>query len=491
VYTTNLTDPLDVIVRRQWYDLVGHEAPGCVITDRSAPASGPVDGVLYLAGLRNRTIELPGLMVSVRAGAPPLPDDVRLPGGLVLASRARALAENSRLSRGRGGMTPRTLNDAELGDWIDQLCQADGEQRLAQYRERAEEIADEVGAAKTIDRVSKLVGAALGSQRVDTAGPALRARQAGLPYDTARTERFDVLIAALRSSPPQSRTSTAEIADSYVNQSFFEAYFSNYIEGTTFEIDEARQIVFENRPVENRIQDSHDISGTFQLVADRHEMSRLADTGDQYIELLRHRHRAILGGRPDVRPGEFKEHANRAGQTQFVPPALVKGTLREGFARMSALDTSWERAVYSMFVIAEVHPFDDGNGRVARVMMNGELVAGGQSKIIVPTGYRDDYLGGLRRLSRRDDPSVLIKALRFLQDYTWQIDWSDFETAQRELLETNAFVDAEEGPRLRLPRPLRVDELTVDQDEPDPAPDFVASYQRNGRIVSGYRRRRR
>jgi Fic family protein len=55
---------------------------------------------------------------------------------------------------------------------------------------------------------------------------------------------------------------------------------------------------------------------------------------------------------------------------------------------------------------------DDGNGRVARVMMNAELIAGAQARIIVPTVFRDDYLDGLRMLSRQDRPGVLIQALR-------------------------------------------------------------------------------
>jgi Fic family protein len=38
----------------------------------------------------------------------------------------------------------------------------------------------------------------------------------------------------------------------------------------------------------------------------------------------------------------------------------------------------FQRAVYVMFVVAEVHPFLDGNGRVARIAMNAELTAGGQ-----------------------------------------------------------------------------------------------------------------
>jgi fido (protein-threonine AMPylation protein) len=33
-----------------------------------------------------------------------------------------------------------------------------------------------------------------------------------------------------------------------------------------------------------------------------------------------------------------------------------------------------------MFLISEAHPFNDGNARIARIMMNAELVAGGHSR---------------------------------------------------------------------------------------------------------------
>ena len=45
-----------------------------------------------------------------------------------------------------------------------------------------------------------------------------------------------------------------------------------------------------------------------------------------------------------------------------------------------------------MFVVAEVHPFSDGNGRTARLAMNCMLSARALSRIIIPTVYREDYL---------------------------------------------------------------------------------------------------
>ena len=104
-----------------------------------------------------------------------------------------------------------------------------------------------------------------------------------------------------------------------------------------------------------------------------------------------------------------------------------------------------------MFVVSEVHPFDDGNGRLARIMMNAELHAAGQMRTVVPTVFRDDYLGALRRLSRQEDPSVLVKALRFANDWTARIDFSDLETARAQMAATHAFDLAEDGVRLLMP----------------------------------------
>jgi hypothetical protein len=87
-------------------------------------------------------------------------------------------------------------------------------------------------------------------------------------------------------------------------------------------------------------------------------------------------------------------------------------------------------------------------------MMNADLVAGAQSRIIIPTVFRDDYLGGLRRLTRQDDPSVLIKALRYAHDYTSQIPFHTVPAAEQILRETNAFNEPNSDERLTLPRKL-------------------------------------
>jgi Fic family protein len=98
-----------------------------------------------------------------------------------------------------------------------------------------------------------------------------------------------------------------------------------------------------------------------------------------------------------------------------------------------------------MFVIAEVHPFADGNGRAARIMMNAELIAGGQERIIVPTAYHTDYLGALKAISLNAITDPIIRMHDYAQRYTSAIDWSDLEAARRVLEQTGAFGEGEQA----------------------------------------------
>ena len=453
VYTSDVTSDPAAVVAREWHSIAGRMFPGAVITDRSAVRGGPVDGVLYLAhDSRARRVDLPGLSVTARPGAPPLDGDIPLPGGLHQAGKGRALAENARRTRSRDGRVRRTLDAAELGDWVDRLCQVDGPERLARYRERAEQVADAVGARQEeVKALSQLIGAALGSQQVRTSSRALAARQASLPYDQDRLRLFAQLGDSLRESAPQSRPVPDPEDPRYTHLPFFEAYFSNFIEGTEFNLEDAVAIVYQGRQIPGRADDSHDLLGTYRVVADLTEMTTHAADAEEFLQLLRSRHATILGGRPEKRPGFFKEAANRAGNSLFVLPELVPGTLRAGWEGLSALDTAFERAVYMMFLVSEVHPFDDGNGRVARVMMNTELASGRQSRIIIPTVFRDYYLGGLRLMTRHGDPSTLIKALRYAHDYTSRIDFSTLPGATEVLRATNAFNEPDSTDRLQLP----------------------------------------
>jgi hypothetical protein len=161
---------------------------------------------------------------------------------------------------------------------------------------------------------------------------------------------------------------------------------------------------------------------------------------------LKKRHAILLAARKDKCPGEI---VNRAGNTVFVSPELVRGTLAKGFELYQLLDNAFARAAFIMFVVSEVHPFLDGNGRLARIMMNADLVFAGQCRIFIPTVFREDYLLTLR--TREGDAEPYIKMLNKAQEFVSKIDFDNYDNAIKMLYASNAFAKHDEGVYLKMP----------------------------------------
>jgi hypothetical protein len=56
------------------------------------------------------------------------------------------------------------------------------------------------------------------------------------------------------------------------------------------------------------------------------------------LDGLKECYRLMLERRPEANPGEFKETVNYAGQTKFVDPVFVRGTLLEGGFLFAIMD---------------------------------------------------------------------------------------------------------------------------------------------------------
>lgn len=457
LYTTNFIDSAEAIVKRNLWFIVGQFFPGGLLTDRTALENKPaVDGSIYLISKKTRSIYLPGgFVIKSRQGHPPLQNDKPFMEQLFLPSLARAFLENMRLSRRRKSELSPTLSIHEIEERLEQFLQRGSEKELNQLRDQIKEIASQIDLQKEGKKLDALIGSILGTKSINLKSPLGNARRFGLPYDKARLECFQNLYSHLKSLAPQSRLSQIQTETGWLNLSFFEAYFSNFIEGTEFAIDEAEDIIFKGKIPTDRPLDAHDIIGTYQIVSSKQEMTKLPKNFENFIDLLKSRHAILMRRRTDKNPGIFKIQANRAGLTYFVDPTLVEGTLKRGFDFYQALEAPFHRAVFIKFIISEVHPFDDGNGRLARIMMNAELVTGKEEKIILPTVYRGNYLSALNALTHNNVPEPLVRVLDFAQKYTLLIDWENLQNAHQVLKSTNAFIDSNQaetqGVRLRLP----------------------------------------
>jgi fido (protein-threonine AMPylation protein) len=437
--------PVALTVRRNWQAIAGHLVPGAVVSHLSAFLAGltPDAEITLTHPTRfNTSIALPSLKIVLIKGPGRLPGDMQLGGtGLYWASRARWLLENLRKSR---SARPRTAGKMRVEAKLVETLNASGEDALNRVRDDARGIADQLDAQAEFDTLDSLVGALLGTYAQGTHTTRAGVLVAnGTPIDAGRLNRFAILANYLRTTsvPDFPEVAGRDPARTYF--AFLESYFSNFVEGTRFSIEEAEDIALRNKIVPNRPKDSHDILGVFHLILNPHFRSGPPAPND-ILERLRERHRIMLERRPEATPGEFKEQTNYAGQTQFVDPGFVRGTLLGGAQLASSVPEGLARAMFYAFLVSEVHPFTDGNGRLSRLLMNSELSRCARCRIIIPTLYHEQYVDAQRALTRYNDPEPFVRALGHIAKWTTLFDYQDLQLVEQALKKVHAF---EENPR--------------------------------------------
>ena len=451
LYTRNMNEPVEVIVARNLWQIVGMLAPGGVIGFRTALESRPADdGSVFITCGYKKITELPGLRIVRIPGVGPTEGDMPFIGGLYMASPARLLLENLAPTKTRESAT-RSAGQAVVEEKLVSILRIKGEDELNKIRDLARVIAAAIGLEKEFILLDRIIGSLLQTREAELRAPVSKSYTTGEPYDPLRLEQFEVLRSTLARAVLPTRIRRHTPGAAFYNESFFDAYFSNFIEGTEFEVDEALGIVFSGVIPQSRPEDAHDILGTYRVVGSLEELKRTPADVSSFLALLCQRHTSIMEGRPDKRPGLFKEKGNRAGTTCFVAPELVKGTLVQGYAFYNSLADPLARALFMMYLVSEVHPFDDGNGRTARAMMNADLVSAGICRIVIPSVYRNEYIASLKLLSNHKDAAAFLRVMDVAQEFVSRIDFSELATARQILERCNAFERPADNVRLMMP----------------------------------------
>lgn len=445
IYTSNLEEKPAIIIKRNWYRILAHLFPEALLSHRSALEFKPtINGHVFLTYTYTSNVKLPGLVIHLLNGHESIEGDNPFFENLRASQEARAFLENLQETR-KQGEESKTVSPRELEERLEAIIRARGEQGLNILRDKAKSIAKVLKLQKEFKKLNQVISdlLATGTSK-NLKSPVALARALGDPFDPDRIKLFEQLYEELAGKifrePKQISTLTH-----YKTFAFFEGYFSNYIEGTEFTVNEAKEIILSETPMPARSEDSHDILGTYRIVANKKEMSICPSTAEQFLDLLRNRHAILLQVRASKKPGEFKDKNNRAGDTEFVDRQLVSGTLKKGFEWYLLLQHPVAKAIYMMFLVSEVHPFLDGNGRIARIMMNAELSSKGLAKIIIPTVYREDYMGALRKLTRQRIADPYIRMLSRAHDFSSTLKQKSIDEMERYLIRCDAFKEPKEG----------------------------------------------
>ena len=207
-------------------------------------------------------------------------------------------------------------------------------------------------------------------------------------------------------------------------------YHSNAVEGNALTLGETRRLILRGLTARGKpIRDHLDIQGHDQAVK---AIERAVKDEEPLTEVfIRNLHRVLLkepyenaavtpDGRRSTRlitPGDYKTTPNNVvtltGEIyHFTPPEQVKPAMSDLLDWYRAREASGEHPVITAatfhYRFVRIHPFDDGNGRMARLLMNLILIRHGYTVAIVQSDHRERYLQELERADRTEDLAQFI-----------------------------------------------------------------------------------
>src|SRR6185295_3109854 len=95
IYSSNLTEPVEEIVRRNLFQILSKLYPGSMLSHRSAFEFQPTkSGHIFLTYKYTKKINLPGIMIRFLRGHKPIEGDNPFFGELLASQKARAFLEN-------------------------------------------------------------------------------------------------------------------------------------------------------------------------------------------------------------------------------------------------------------------------------------------------------------------------------------------------------------------------------------------------------------
>ena len=179
-------------------------------------------------------------------------------------------------------------------------------------------------------------------------------------------------------------------------------YSSNHIEGSKLTHDQTRYI-YETNTI-GLMDSAVNVDDIVETVNHFHCIDYIIEHAEERLteELIKHLHLLLKTGTSDSRKdwfavGDYKRLPNEVGGIDTCPPEKVhkslKALLTEYHQKRSK---SFEDILDFHVRFEQIHPFQDGNGRVGRLLMFKECLANGIIPFIITDELKLFYYRGLK-----------------------------------------------------------------------------------------------
>lgn len=207
-------------------------------------------------------------------------------------------------------------------------------------------------------------------------------------------------------------------------------YNSNAIEGNTLTYGETRSLILHGLTAHGKpMRDHLDIEGHDDAVkaitaaVENHEELTEAFIRNLHLILLKEPYETEAETpsgariRRTISVGDYKTASNNVRTSTgeiyyFTPPEQVKPAMSDLIDWYRETERAGEHPIVVAatfhYRFVRIHPFDDGNGRMARLLMNMILIRHGYTVALIRLESRDDYLDHLERADRSEDLTEFI-----------------------------------------------------------------------------------
>lgn len=183
-------------------------------------------------------------------------------------------------------------------------------------------------------------------------------------------------------------------------------YSSNAIEGNTLTRSETAIVLEKGVTIGGKpLKDHLEALGHRDAL---HFIRVLAAAGEPVREIdIREIHRLIIGRVEPEETGAYSRHQRMiAGSSLALPsPAEIPALMGDFAAWLAAMPPGPDTAFAAHARLVAIHPFGDGNGRTARLLMNLLLMQAGYPPVVIGPEHRAAYIDALQALQLRDDPA--------------------------------------------------------------------------------------
>lgn len=181
-------------------------------------------------------------------------------------------------------------------------------------------------------------------------------------------------------------------------------YTSNAIEGNTLTLRETAEVIVHGITVGGKsLRDHLEAVDHYDALLWMRERAATATPVNEDVVCELHR-RIVARSQPDI-AGIYSRNPRRipGSPVVFPNPAKIPQLMEEFGAWLEAAPPTPASAFDAHFRLTAIHPFGDGNGRTARLLMNLLLIREGYPPIAVRPEDRKTYLDALERGSLAED----------------------------------------------------------------------------------------